>query len=154
MSAKITALQMEEQFPGWHITVVELPGIGGSGNIPVRDIPGVVAAIYSALGLLGIVCPVLLGFDLSAAIAIELSSLFSKGSELLLVDLDKAKHWIHGGRRLPSLKLCDDGTHLVALYAHFRNCLMLDSGRPTHIDPVGPPFQQTQNWIPRYLTQQ
>ena len=140
MSAKITALQIEEQFPGWHIAVVELPGIGGSGNIPVRDIPGVAAAIYSALGLLGIVRPVLLGFDLSAAIAIELSSLFSKGSELLLVDLDKAKHWIHGGQRLPSLMLCDDGTHLVALCAHFRNCLMLDSGRPTHIDPVGSPL--------------
>jgi pimeloyl-ACP methyl ester carboxylesterase len=92
------------------------------------------------LSLLGIVRPVLLGFDLSAAIAIELSSLFSKGSELLLVDIDKAKHWIHGDERLPSLKLCDDGTHLVSLCAHFRNCLMLDSGRPTHIDPVGPPL--------------
>jgi hypothetical protein len=40
MSAKVTALQMETQFPGWHMTVVELPGIGGSGTVSNTSFSG------------------------------------------------------------------------------------------------------------------
>jgi pimeloyl-ACP methyl ester carboxylesterase len=119
---------------------VELPGIGGSAKIPVHNVQEVAETIFSALNLLGITRPVLLGFDLATSIAVALSRLVSEACELLQIDVEKAKQWVGGDQRLPSLKLREDGTHLVALHAHFRNRLMLDSGRPSHIDPHGSPL--------------
>lgn len=140
MSAEVTARQMAMQFKGWHLTVVELPGIGGSAKIPVHNVQEVAETIFAALNLLGITRPVLLGFDLATSIAVALSRLVSEACELLQIDVEKAKQWVGGDQRLPSLKLREDGTHLVALHAHFRNRLMLDSGRPSHIDPHGAPL--------------
>ena len=140
MSAEVTARQMAKQFKGWHLTVVELPGIGGSAKIPLHNVQAVAETVFAALNLLGITRPVLLGFDLATSIAAALSRLVPEGSELLQIDVEKAKQWVGGAQRLPSLKLREDGTHLVALHAHFRNCLMLDSGRPSHIDTHGAPL--------------
>jgi pimeloyl-ACP methyl ester carboxylesterase len=140
MSAEVTAHQMAQQFPGWHLTVVELPGIGGSAKIPVHNVQEVAGAIFAALNLLGITKSVLLSFDLATSIAKALSRCKSADMELLQIDVEKAKQWVGGAQRLPSLKLRQDGTHLVALYAHFRNCLMLDSSKPSHIAPHGSPL--------------
>jgi pimeloyl-ACP methyl ester carboxylesterase len=140
MSAEVTAHQIAQQFPGWHLTVVELPGIGGSAKISAHNVQEVAEAIFSALSLLGITKSVLLSFDLATSIAMALSRCKSADMELLQIDVEKAKQWVSGAQRLPSLKLREDGTHLLALHAHFRNCLMLDSGKPLHIDPHGPPL--------------
>jgi len=140
MSAEVTARQMAREFTDWHLTVIELPGIGGSAKMTAHDAQEVAATVCTALGLLGIVQPVVVGFDLAAPIALALSRLLPAGNELLLLDVDKAKNWVAGALGLPSLQLREDGTHLVELWAHFRNGLMLDSGRPTHVDPHGPPL--------------
>eukprot|EP01041_Mallomonas_annulata_P029578 gene29578-51601_t len=113
MSAEVTARQMAMQFKGWHLTVVELPGIGGSAKIPVHNVQEVAETIFAALNLLGITRPVLLGFDLATSIAVALSRLVSEACELLQIDVEKAKQWVGGDQRLPSLKLREDGTHLV-----------------------------------------
>lgn len=137
MSAEVTARQMVQTFSGWRLTVVELPGIGGSAKIPVRNAEEVASTIFTALDLLAIPRTVLVAFDLATPIALALSHLLPEGTELISLDVDKAKDWVAGAQALPSLKLREDGTHLVALWAHFRNCLMLDSGRPRHIVPHG-----------------
>jgi len=149
MSAQITAHQMALQFKDWQLIVVELPGVGGSAKIAVRSTKEVAQAIYSALKIHAVTQAVVVGFDLSAVLAKTVFELMmqskeflgahghKRSCELLLLDVDKAIDWVFGSRRLPSLKLREDGAHLVALSAHFRDSLMLDPKQPNQVSHQG-----------------
>lgn len=137
MSAAVTARALTQAHPGFSLTVIELPGIGSSAKVAARDVGQIAAVIEEALGLLGIHDAVLMAYDLCAPIAIALASLRSGSARLLLLDSVKAQHWITRQVAPAAMAPREDGTHLPALWAHFRDLSMLDAANPSRVAHQG-----------------
>lgn len=145
MSAAVTAHAMAQAHPGWTLTVVELPGIGGSAQISPENPVQIAAEIHDGLAELGIHDAALLAHDLSAPIANALASRWPAPARLILLDGEAARQWVAGGVAPPALELRDDGTHLSALWTHFRDRSMLDAADPARVGRRGAPLPTTQD---------
>ena len=142
MSAAITARAMAQAHPGWTLTVIELPGIGGSARIKPESSAQIAAVIHEGLTGLGIGECALLAHDLSAPIAQALARCLHlsthSSTRLLLLGGQEAHQWM--GQALADLQARPDGTHLCALWAHFRDRAMLDLADPTRVGRQGSPL--------------
>ncbi|UUZ62912.1 alpha/beta hydrolase [Polaromonas sp. P1-6] len=119
MSAAVTARAMAQAHPGWTLTVVELPGIGGSAQISPENPVQVAAVIHEGLAELGIHDAALLAHDLSAPIANALARRWPAPARLILQDSETARQWVAKAQAPAALKPREDGTHLSALWTHF-----------------------------------
>lgn len=146
MSACVTAHRLARAHPTWAITVIELPGVGGSARIEPQCPAQIAEVIDDALGRLGIGQAVVLAHDLSAPIALALAALRpAPALRLLLVDAEPAWQWVSRGVTPPSLELREDGMHLAALWTHFRDRAMLDPADPVRVARTGSPLPTTQD---------
>lgn len=137
MSAAVAAGLVGAACPGWRVTVIELPGIGGSSRI-VPDSPAQLAGILDeALSLLGIERAALLAHDLAAPLALALAARRPGLGTPWLLDRDKAAQWLAHRSGPSSLALRDDGGHLLALWSHFRDRAMLDAADPVRAGRTG-----------------
>ena len=148
MSAAITARTMAQTHLGWTLTVIELPGIGGSARIKPESPAQIAAVIHEGLTGLGIGKCALLAHDLSAPIAQALARCLHlsthSSTHLILLGVHAACQWVDKlewqGRALADLQPRADGTHLCALWAHFRDRSMLDPADPARVGRQGYPL--------------
>jgi pimeloyl-ACP methyl ester carboxylesterase len=131
---------MARAHPEWSVTVIELPGIGGSSRIDPVSVAHVAAVLDQALARLGVESAVLLAEDLCAPIGKALAALRGDRFPLVLRWQASARAWVRRGVRPPPLALREDGTHLVGLWAHFRDLSMLDAGDPLRVARHGEPL--------------
>lgn len=125
-STAVVARTLAQAFPGWTLTVIELPGIGGSARIAPENPEQIAAVIDGALSALEIGSAALLGYDLCLPICTALT--IRRGPRFLLVPqyATAAGEWVRRGVRPPPLDIREDGTHLIALWSHFRDLSMLE----------------------------
>ncbi len=140
VSAASVARRMALQFSQWRVTVLELPGIGGSAKVPSADVVDMAEVMGAALQSLGVAAPVLIAFDLAGALAVRMAERFFAVEDVYLMDFPKAQAWVTGAVSLPDIGVRANGTHLPALWAHFRDCNVLDAHQPTHVGTIGLPL--------------
>ena len=125
-SGVVAARTLAQAFPGWTLTVIELPGIGGSAGIAPESLEQIATVIDGALSALGIDDAALLGYDLCTPICMAVAARRGPRFSLALQDAAAAREWVRRGVRPPPLDVREDGTHLTALWSHFRDLSMLD----------------------------
>ncbi|VTU33997.1 alpha/beta hydrolase [Variovorax sp. PBL-E5] len=140
MSAAVAADLVHAACQGWRVTVIELPGIGGSSGIAPHSPAQLAGILDEALTLLGIAQGALLALDLSAPIALALAARRPGLGTPLLLDRDKAAQWRVHHSGPSSLALRHDGGHLLALWSHFRDRAMLDPADPARAGKTGSPL--------------
>jgi pimeloyl-ACP methyl ester carboxylesterase len=136
-SAAVVARTLAEAYPDWSLTVIELPGIGGSAAIAPQNVQQVAAMIDGALSQLGVGAAALLAYDLCTPIGTALAARRGPCFSMVLQDVASAREWVRRGVRPPSLDLREDGTHLAALWAHLRDLTMLDPADPARVSRHG-----------------
>lgn len=119
-AASVVAAQLADAAPGLAFRVLELPGIGGSAEVPVKSLPQIAGAVRDAIAVLGLQGAPVLAYDLAAPIGVAL------GQPCVALHSAAATAW--AARRLspPALAPRPDGTHLTALFAHLRDAYILD----------------------------
>ncbi|MCG5243224.1 alpha/beta fold hydrolase [Azospirillum doebereinerae] len=131
VAASVRARMLAETAPGWRVTVVELPGIGGSAGLWADSLEGLAERIAEALAALGIGPAVLLAHDLTGPLAVALARRVAiPPAAVLLSGADAARAWSGQGIRPPSLAPRQDGAHLLALWTHIRDRHLLDPEIP------------------------
>lgn len=139
--ASVRADTLAPLLPGWTATVVELPGLGGSAACWTEDVGGLAARIAAAAGAMGIGPCVVLGFDLTAPLAVAVAErLAAPPVAVVLADLGAATAWAERGVSVPSLTPRPDGTHLAVLCAHIRDRHVLDPRDPQRPALTGDPL--------------
>ena len=136
-SAAVVAGTLAQAFPGWALTVIELPGIGGSSRIAPVSPEQLAAVIDEALSCLGVDAAALVAYDLCAPIAEALVARRGTRFGLMLLGAACAREWVCRGVRPPPLDARDDGTHLTALWSHVRDLAMLDAADPVRVSRQG-----------------
>ena len=132
-STAVAARTLAQAFPDWTLTVIELPGIGGSARVAPENPEQIAAVIDGALSALGIVSAALLAYDLCLPICTALA--IRRRPRFLLVpqDATAAGEWVMRGVRPPPLDIREDGAHLIALWSHFRDLSMLEPSDPLRV---------------------
>ncbi len=120
-AASVVARELAAIAPDLAFRVFELPGIGGSADVPCASMAQVVAAVRAAIEVLGLGGAPILAFDLATPIATQL------GTTRVLVTLEQARAWARRALNAPDLTPRPDGTHLNALFAHLRDAQTLDA---------------------------
>lgn len=119
-AASVVAHKLAAIAPGHAFRVFELPGIGGSADVPCESLAQIVDAVRGAIELSGLGGAPILAFDLAAPIAAQLDG------NRVLVNLAQARAWARRHLGAPDLTPRPDGTHLNALFAHLRDAQTLD----------------------------
>ncbi|XKH37951.1 alpha/beta fold hydrolase [Azospirillum doebereinerae] len=132
-AASVCAETLAARLPGWTVTVIELPGIGGSAHAwtPEDDIGALAARIATAARSIGIGACAVLALDLAAPLAVALGKALATPPEaILLANADAAEGWAARGLRPAALAPRPDGTHLAVLSAHIRDAHILEPRDP------------------------
>ncbi len=138
-AASVCADTLSRALPGWTVTVVDLPGTGGSAAVWGEDVPTLARRIADAADALGLPpCP-LLAFDLAAPLALAMTGPWTPDT-VLLVEAETAEGWAARGLRPAPLAVRDDGTHLAVLWAHLRDTHVLGPRDPRRPAAQGAPL--------------
>jgi len=130
-AASVCAGALARTLPGWTVTVIEPPGIGGSAGAWAEDMDGLAARVAAVAGAIGIGPCAVLAFDLAAPLAVTLAGhLPTPPAAVLLADAEAAEAWAERGVRPAPLAPRADGTHLSVLCAHIRDSHILDPRDP------------------------
>ena len=143
-AAPRTAELLSDLCPGWRIVVVELPGIGGSAWANTGTIDETASIIGEALHWLEDDPFVLVGQDLSCAIAGHLCAIFPRTylAKTIFVGADTAEGWAQAPISPGDLSPRQDGTHLQALWAFLRDRHLLEAANPSLPSKVGEPLPE------------
>jgi pimeloyl-ACP methyl ester carboxylesterase len=140
LAASVSARLLAEALPERRITVIELPGIGGSSEHEARDLGAIAAALDATLDACAIESFTLAAFDLAAAVATPLTARRRAVDRTLLFGADAASAWAARALAPPDIRPRQDGTHLTALWAFIRDCHLLQPDDPTQPAPTGEPL--------------
>ncbi|WP_460451066.1 alpha/beta fold hydrolase [Alsobacter sp. SYSU BS001988] len=132
LGAEATAARIAASCPGWRVTVLELPGVGGSAGLASADVASAAASLDAALDACVSPDAPLVACDLAIAVAGHL-----RRRPLLSLGAEAAQAWAARGWRLPPLAPRQDGTHLTALWAHLRDAHLFIPDDPTQPAPTG-----------------
>ncbi|MCT8974314.1 alpha/beta fold hydrolase [Microbaculum marinisediminis] len=118
--------------PDWRVTVVELPGIGGSSTAAGETVDDAARTLADALAWLGDEPLVLVGSELACAVVSPLRTVLADRRPVttLFVGADTATAWAKAGIEPGDLAPRQDGTHLQALWAFLRDRHLLDPSNP------------------------
>jgi pimeloyl-ACP methyl ester carboxylesterase len=132
---------LSELLPGWRITVLEMPGIGGSSALAADHLDTIAASTAEAISALGYGSYALAGFELSSAVLPGLlAKLAHSPARTFTVGLDRAQAWAERRFVPPDLRPRQDGTHLTALWCHLRDTHLLEPADPTQPATKGEPL--------------
>jgi pimeloyl-ACP methyl ester carboxylesterase len=104
-SAAVVARGMTRAHPGWAVTVIEPPGVGGSSRIDPVSPEQLASVINEALSVLGVADAALVADDLCAPIGLALAVLRGGRFRLVLTGQSLARGWVRRGVRPPPLDL-------------------------------------------------
>jgi pimeloyl-ACP methyl ester carboxylesterase len=113
-AASVVASRLASDTPGKSFIAFDLPGMGGSADVPFESLDDVADSVRGAIESVGLKGAPILAVDLAAPIAKRLGGAVSSAG---------SAH----PRNLVDISPRDDGTHLNALFAHLRNAHVLDS---------------------------
>ncbi len=131
LGASVIAARVSARAPNWTVTVLELPGLGGSVSAAAKTLDEVADHLARACAILGIELCSLVSFDLCAPVMDRLRvRLGSRPAATISIGFERAKAWKRRGFGPPSLAARPDGAHLTALWAHLRDCCLLDPADP------------------------
>lgn len=133
-AASVVAARLARLAPDISPSVFELPGIGGSADAPFTSLEDVATSVRDAIEAAGLKGAPVLAFDLAAPIAKRIA-----GSQVLL-GVGQARAWAARARSLADLSPRGDGTHLNSLFAHLRDCRVLDPLTGRHAAREGEPL--------------
>jgi pimeloyl-ACP methyl ester carboxylesterase len=133
-AASVVAARLASLAPDLSFVACELPGMGGSADAVCASLDEVIASVQGAIDAAGLKVAPVLAFDLAAPIAQGLA-----GSKLLLGVAD-ARAWAARTPSLGDLSPRADGTHLTTLFAHLRNCHVLDARTGRRASREGEPL--------------
>lgn len=119
-AASVVAARLAGLAPDLSFHVFELPGIGGSADVPSDSIGDVAASVQGAIEAAGLKGAPILAFDLAAPIAQRFA-----GARVLF-GVEQARGWAERTVKLADLSPRPDGTHLTALFAHLRDAHVLE----------------------------
>lgn len=140
-AASVTARMLAELCPDWRITVVELPGIGGSARVASAALEDVADAAASALDWLGAEPYLLVAFELAAPVAALLAQdRPNRPLATLVVGSEDAVAWARRGIRPDNCAPRSDGTHLTSLWSFIRDRHLLDPADPAQPALAGEPL--------------
>jgi pimeloyl-ACP methyl ester carboxylesterase len=137
-AASVVARRLAAMAPDLAFHVFELPGIGGSAEVPCESLEDSVQAVRAGVEAAGLHGAPVLGFDLAAPIAARL------GATPVLVHLEQARAWASRPFAAPDLAPRPDGTHLTALFAHLRDAHVLDAPTGRRAAREGDPLPAPQ----------
>jgi pimeloyl-ACP methyl ester carboxylesterase len=141
LGANVVALKLGALLNGWRVTVLELPGIGGSSGLPAQSTDAIADALSGVIAALGYKNYALATYDLESSV---LPALLAKGSakpaRTVTIGLDRALSWADRGLEAPALEPRQDGTHLIALWNYLRDCHLLEPGDGTQPATGGEPI--------------
>ena len=135
LGAQATTARIAAACPGWRVTVLEMPGVGGSAGLATADLAAAASRLDAALDACVAADAPLVACDLALAIAANL-----RPRPVLALAADAASAWADRDWRLPSLTPRQDGTHLTALWAHLRDAHLFTPDDPTQPAPTGDPL--------------
>lgn len=121
LAAEALANRVAGNCPGWRVTAIETPGVGGSTAASGADLKRMSAAQADAIRVAGIASFVLLGHELSAAFLEEVSRQLP-GCELSIsIGAARVSGWARAVGSSLDLKPRQDGSHLTMLWHHLRD---------------------------------
>ncbi|PSC06292.1 alpha/beta hydrolase [Alsobacter soli] len=135
LGAEATAARLAEAWPGRRVTVLELPGVGGSAGLATGDLAEAARRLDAALDFCVAHDAPLVACDLSIAVAARM-----RRRPAVTLGAGAAQSWARRGWRLPSLAPRQDGTHLTALWAHLRDAHFFEPDDPTQPARLGEPL--------------
>lgn len=126
-AASLKARELAALLPDWRVTVVELPGVGGSSGIAFAGADEAAWAVAEALAWLGGEPCVVAGFELACPLAALVAGrLATAPAALLMVGVETGRAWAAGHIDPGELAPRQDGTHLTALWSFLRDRHLLD----------------------------
>lgn len=141
LGANVVASRLGSLLQDWRVTVLELPGIGGSSGLSARSMDAISTALSDVIAALGFKNYVLATNDIEGAV---LPALLAKVSDkpalTIAIGLDRARSWAARGLQPPALGPKQDGTHLIALWNYLRDCHLLEPGDETQPATGGEPI--------------
>ena len=131
MAASCAAERISALCPDWRVTVVELPGLGGSATVAPNSMDAITAALRDALTWLNGEPYVLVGMGFSCAVATALAkSADHRPAGVIQISPERATQWRSQGIVPGDLSPRPDGAHLLAHWAFLRDCHLLDPANP------------------------
>lgn len=131
LGAAATAARVGGALPGRTVTVLELPGLGGSISAAADTLDVAAERLAAACRQLHLQTYALAAFDLAAPLADRLASKLEHSPITdIRLGLNRARAWKTRRFLPPYVTPRPDGTHLTALWAHIRDCHILDPHNP------------------------
>lgn len=121
LAASATAARLTAACPGWRVTALELPGIGGSARHAAATVGEIGAAVAGVLSACGIGPCAIAGLELAGTVAAETARRHAGGAVCLPVWQEAAAAWARSGLMPPDPAPRTDGTHLTALWSFLRD---------------------------------
>lgn len=137
LAASVTATRLAVVLPGWRITVVELPGIGGSSAYPAETHEALAHSVSDLVAACGLAEAPLLLLDLAAALGPLLAA---PERQVLSCGAQAARAWAAAGLDPGDLSPRQDGTHLMALWSFLRDRHLLEPDDSTQAAREGEPL--------------
>ena len=126
LGARARAAQWALAAPGRRVTAIDPPGLGGSDG-DSSSYARMAEAIIEAVAQLTLADFILAAHDLSVPLLAEVARRLGLRQERALgVEWERARGWIATRANAPDTAPRGDGTHLTALFAHLRDCHVLD----------------------------
>ncbi|RAI00821.1 alpha/beta hydrolase [Acuticoccus sediminis] len=135
-AAEDEAALVARHAPGWRVTAVELPGVGGSSAYPAPDLATLAEAVRALAGACGLDGAAVLGIEHGAVLAHAAGI----GRRAVAVGLDRVAGWAGTAQRLPDIAPRQDGTHLTALWSFIRDRHILGPDDATQPARTGDPL--------------
>lgn len=132
LAASVVTRLVCEGCPGWRITTLEMPGIGGSSSHEAKGIEEIAATLDAALRRAGIGRFALATFDMAGAVAGALTrTCGNRIGATFLIGAGDAAARVARGRVPGNFTPRHDGTQLTAMWAFIRDCHLLMPDDPT-----------------------
>ncbi|HTH81156.1 MAG TPA: alpha/beta hydrolase [Ramlibacter sp.] len=133
-AASVVAARLAGLASDLSFVAFELPGMGGSADAACASLDEVIASVQGGIDAAGLKGAPVLAFDLAAPIAQGLA-----GPKLFL-GAGQARAWAARKPNIGDLSPRADGTHLTALFAHLRDCHVLDARTGRRASREGEPL--------------
>jgi len=131
LGASVVAERIGEALPGRTVTVLELPGLGGSISAAADTLDAAAERLAAACRRLHLDACALAAFDLTAPVADRLVGKLDRHPVAnIRLGLDRARAWKKRRFLPPHVTPRTDGTHLTALWSHIRDCHVIDPSDP------------------------
>lgn len=128
LAAQDQAAAVSRACPGWSVNALELPGVGGSSGIAVRDVAALADVVRAVLDVCGIGACGLVGVEHGAVVA----AMVGDGQRrAVAVGAERHAGWSRTAARIPDIAPRQDGAHLTALWSFLRDRHVLQPDDPT-----------------------